>query len=176
MIKLYIADLQAYNNGELKGLWIDLPMCDVELESILDSFPSDYAIHDYECEFEISEYMDIDALNKFAQMMEENNYNMEMLDMIDNWEIFEVEEISVMLSEINIHTYWGDTSHYITEKELKEDFAYWYMVETGNYQEDAIPDEIRNSINWERVADQLENSYKLKISKTNGKLYWKSRY
>lgn len=176
MMNLYIADLQAYNNGELKGKWITLPMCEVELENILDSFPSDYAIHDYESEIEVSEYMNIEQLNEFTHMMEDNKYNMEMLDMVDNWQTYEIDELRYKLEDINVHYYCGDTSHYVLEHELKQDFAQWYMTETGQYNEDLIPSEIRYAINWDRVADQLEHSFTLKQSSENGKLYWKSRY
>lgn len=175
MIKLYVADLQAYNNGELKGEWIELPMCEVELENFLESFPSDYAIHDYECDFEISEYMNIESLNEFAEMMAENKYSMEMLNMIDNWQDYDLYCLQQELENIHIHYFEGDTSHYVTDKDLMEDFAYWYMVESG-YQEDTIPSEIRSAINWEKVADELGHSFQFKISKENGKLYWKSRY
>ena len=78
-MKVYVANLGAYNAGELKGDWFDLP---VEMEEVyqeifdeheLDENGSplgDFAIHDYELPFEISEYESIDVLNCMAEELE----------------------------------------------------------------------------------------------------------
>lgn len=176
MMNIYVADLQAYNNGILKGQWLELPMCEVELEEILSSYPSDYAIHDYEADFQISEYMDIQGLNEFAQMMEENKYNMEMLELVDNWQQMEVDELKWELEEIHTYYYSGDDSHYVPTKDLQEDFAYWHMVETGSLDESQISPIILNAINWEHVFHQLEMDFNFLISAENGKMYYKYRY
>ena len=65
-IKIYVANLAKYNNGILEGQWLELPMCEYELSDILDGM-GDYAIHDYEADFQINEYSDIHKLNKFLQ-------------------------------------------------------------------------------------------------------------
>ena len=55
-IRIYVADLAAYNNGKLHGVWIDATQ---NLEDIQDQinamlaespegFAEEYAIHDYE--------------------------------------------------------------------------------------------------------------------------------
>lgn len=78
-MRVYIANLGAYNAGELKGNWFDLP---VEIEEVyqeifdeheLDENGSplgDFAIHDYELPFDISEYESIDTLNRIAEELE----------------------------------------------------------------------------------------------------------
>lgn len=81
-IKIYVADLAAYNNGELHGVWIDATL---ELEDIQDQIKSmlavspvedaeEYAIHDYEgfegCE--LYEYEGIESAHNKAVFIEEH--------------------------------------------------------------------------------------------------------
>lgn len=76
MIKLYIANLGAYNRGELIGKWVELPDYDIDetIQEILEAGePGDeeVAIHDYECDFmAIGEYDDIYELNELAEEWE----------------------------------------------------------------------------------------------------------
>ena len=77
MIKLYVANLGKYNEGELVGRWITLPMDMNDFkENFLPSIQIDniqyeeYAIHDYETdikELKISEYDNIEELNEMAE-------------------------------------------------------------------------------------------------------------
>jgi len=78
-IKLYFANLKAYNSGILQGKWYDLEdytnvgslMEDVEKEVCNGSFnENEYAIHDYEAPFKISEY---ESLDNIAAMIEFSN-------------------------------------------------------------------------------------------------------
>lgn len=74
--RLYIADLAAYNEGELKGEWIDLPMDTEDLNEVLarhsNNFKTDWAIHDYDNDLglRIEEYADIHDLNELAASLE----------------------------------------------------------------------------------------------------------
>ena len=79
-INLYIANLGKYNEGELVGKWISLPITDEEFKAVLKEIKIDgiryeeYAIHDYECEFmNVDEYDDIDKLNELAETLEGMN-------------------------------------------------------------------------------------------------------
>ncbi len=55
-IRIYVADLAAYNNGKLHGVWInacdDLEVIQKQINEMLESSPErfaeEYAIHDYE--------------------------------------------------------------------------------------------------------------------------------
>lgn len=76
-IKIYVANLAAYNDGELRGDWFTLPceMDDIfkrvftEDELDVDGQPNgDWAIHDYEASFKIDEYTSIDYLNEVAEL------------------------------------------------------------------------------------------------------------
>ena len=101
MIKLYLANLGKYNEGELKGAWIELPYTKEELEEKFveigiahydaegnyvpyvvetdekgyEYMYEEYAIHDYETDLNIpiNEYSSLDNLNAIAENVEEND-------------------------------------------------------------------------------------------------------
>jgi antirestriction protein len=68
MINVYVANLAKYNEGILKGSWIELPCSNLEnkLSAILGN-DEEYAIHDYEAPFQIGEYTNIFKLNELAE-------------------------------------------------------------------------------------------------------------
>lgn len=98
MIKLYLANLGKYNEGILKGEWIELPLSETELEEAMVNIGvahydnegnfvpyvietdekgyeyvyEEYAIHDYETDLNISisEYSSLDNLNAIAENVE----------------------------------------------------------------------------------------------------------
>ena len=98
MIKLYLANLGKYNEGILKGEWVELPLSETELEEALVNIGvahydkegnfvpyvietdekgyeyvyEEYAIHDYETDLNISisEYSSLDNLNAIAENVE----------------------------------------------------------------------------------------------------------
>lgn len=98
MIKLYLANLGKYNEGILKGEWIELPLSETELEEAMVNIGvahydkegnfvpyvietdekgyeyvyEEYAIHDYETDLNISisEYSNLDNLNTIAENVE----------------------------------------------------------------------------------------------------------
>lgn len=105
MLRIYVANLGKYNEGELVGKWLTLPCTDEELEQLYidvkvahrdedDDFVPYYeengiiyeetAIHDYETDFDslhVSEYANIEELNELAERLEE----------YDKWEREEIE-------------------------------------------------------------------------------------
>lgn len=70
MLKIYIANLGKYNEGELVGKWVELPCEDLdevlkEIEVVDGTAYEEYAIHDYESDIEglnIGEYDNIFSL------------------------------------------------------------------------------------------------------------------
>ena len=101
MIKLYLANLGKYNEGELKGAWIELPYTKEELEEKFveigiahydaegnyvpyvvetdekgyEYMYEEYAIHDYETDLDIpiNEYSSLSNLNTIAENVDEND-------------------------------------------------------------------------------------------------------
>jgi hypothetical protein len=73
-VRIYIADLAAYNDGKLIGEWVDLPADEEELEEIMDRLShggnQDTAIHDYEAPFRIEEFESPFALNEAVEAIE----------------------------------------------------------------------------------------------------------
>lgn len=80
-MRIYIADLAAYNNGYLHGVWIDATL-DVEaiqdaINDMLAASPivgaEEYAIHDYEGfdGYRLSEYESIQSAHDIAEFIEE---------------------------------------------------------------------------------------------------------
>lgn len=72
-MRIYIANLGKYNEGELVGEWFVLPVDEEEVaERIgLNDEYEEYAIHDYELPFEIDEYTPLERLNDLAEMVSE---------------------------------------------------------------------------------------------------------
>lgn len=60
-MRVYIANLGKYNEGELVGAWFTPPINfeDVKEKIGLIGEYEEFAIHDYELPFEIGEYMEI---------------------------------------------------------------------------------------------------------------------
>jgi len=81
-IRIYVADLAAYNNGILHGAWIDATL-DIDdiwsaVQEMLERSPEEgaeeYAIHDYEGfgGYELSEYEGLENVQKIACFLEEH--------------------------------------------------------------------------------------------------------
>lgn len=82
-IKIYVADLAAYNNGKLHGVWIDarddLDSIQEQMDGLLEAGPiemaEEYAIHDYEgfgrCS--LSEYESLKKVHAIACFINEHS-------------------------------------------------------------------------------------------------------
>lgn len=80
VLRVYVANLGKYNEGELVGEWLDLPATDKEIENCMKNIRvaegsdyEEYAIHDYECDIDgvkISEYTPLDYANELAERLE----------------------------------------------------------------------------------------------------------
>ena len=70
-MRVYVANLGKYNEGELVGAWFAPPIdYDEMAERIgLNDFYEEYAIHDYELPFEIGEYTPIEEVNRLCEMV-----------------------------------------------------------------------------------------------------------
>jgi len=81
-VRVYVADLAAYNNGCLHGVWVDatqdLEGMQEQVAEMLKTSPCDevaeeYAIHDYEGfgAYKVSEYEGLEGVRKVAGFLEE---------------------------------------------------------------------------------------------------------
>lgn len=136
-MKIYVANLAKYNNMETSGEWFDLPVDMEEVyETIFDEDEldengqpyGDYAIHDYELPFEISEQENIDNLNEFAEYIQDIPEFEPILK--DNYDIQDV---------INL-------AHQTGNEELVEGIVDNEMID------DIIKNDIEQGNGWERVS------------------------
>ena len=77
MMNIYLTNLGKYNEGELVGEWVQLPISNEELQAVfkrigINEEYEEYFITDYECDFyEIGEYESISTLNEMAEKFDD---------------------------------------------------------------------------------------------------------
>lgn len=147
-LKVYIANLGKYNEGELVGAWFTPPIdFDNVKERIgLNNEYEEYAIHDYEAPFEISEYTSIDEVNRLYELLEE----------LDGTPIYdELSEIQgcwfSSLEELVEHR---DDIHCYSNCNDMEDVARSYLEETGIISE--IPSDLQNYFDYQAYGRDME--------------------
>ena len=158
-MRVYITDLEAYNNGHLVGSWYQLPMNeDLLAESIenelqrgkeiceSENYHEEIFISDYECEYmEVEEYDNLDNLNDIAEKME-------------NLSSYDMKRFKALMSEGYDFEYsfnnYEDVEIYeeITINELAEQF-----VEEGLFGD--IPKSLINYIDYDAIARDLSMDY-----------------
>lgn len=147
-MRVYIANLGKYNEGELVGAWFIPPIdFDEVKERIgLNDEYEEYAIHDYELPFEIDEYMAIDEINRLCGLAEE----------------LEGTPIGEVASEIQ-HAFFNsfeemvdhvDDIIYYPECNDMSDVAYYLIEELGALGE--VPSHLQNYIDYEAYGRDLE--------------------
>lgn len=72
-MKVYVANLGRYNEGELVGAWFTPPIDEEEMaERIgLNEDYEEYAIHDFELPFDVDEYTPISEINRLCEAIQE---------------------------------------------------------------------------------------------------------
>ncbi len=146
--RIYIADLAAYNNGILHGVWVDatLALEDIQehINTLLQASPVDdaeeYAIHDYEGfdGYRLSEYEGIDSAHTVALFIEEHGgLGAELLDYYSD-----LEEAQNAIDE-----------RYHGAYESLEDYARQFTEDTST-----IPEHLVFYIDYERMARDWEMS------------------
>ena len=154
MINLYIANLGKYNEGELVGAWVALPVAKDELARILreevkiNEMYEEWAIHDYECDIdgvEISEWANIWELNELAEMLERT------------------DEYDRKIIESCLEVFGGKISDYVNRideyvllegVETDYDLGYYYVEEAGIYDLDSL-DNLRYYIDYEQFGRDI---------------------
>ncbi len=93
MFKIFITNLALYNNGELVGKWVELPVNESKLDEITNKISrngkDELFITDYESDINgltIGEYDNINELNKTAEQLKDlDTYEVEKLGaLLDN--------------------------------------------------------------------------------------------
>lgn len=148
-IRIYIADLAAYNNGRLHGTWIDatqdIKEIQANISNMLASSPipnaEEYAIHDYEGfkGYTISEYEGIEATHELACFIEEHG---EIAGELLNHCCGELEEARKLIEEqyTGCYSSLADYTQELTESATD------------------IPDQIQYYIDYERMGKDMDMS------------------
>jgi antirestriction protein len=150
-IKIYVANLEKYNEGELVGGWFTLPADIEEIEEAIgiNEEYEEYAIHDYEAPegLKIGEYDSIEELNEIAEKIDSlDTYEEEQLELLLATEELDFAEAIEKLDS-------GDFIIYHDCKDM-EDVAYQYIEETGMLSD--VPEDLRNYFDYEKFGRDME--------------------
>ena len=93
--KIYVVNLNSYNNGRTRGKWYELPVDFSRIKSdlLLDvEHGEEYAIHDFEnfYDYKVGEYSSIQELNGYAEKLEEISDRDHLKDFL---EIYSIDDI-----------------------------------------------------------------------------------
>jgi antirestriction protein len=159
MINLYIANLGKYNEGELKGEWLTLPVTEEELEVFLaeqvgiNAEYEEYAIHDYETdipELEIGEYDSITELSELETLYcSLQKYEQETVAAIVEWGFFSTGTTALRQAIDEVEDF-----NLMTDVNSHEDYGY-YLVDEGLIGE--IPESLKGYLDYEAIG--RDNSF-----------------
>ena len=146
---IYIADLSAYNNGRLHGVWIDATdglneiwdQVKVMLKASPEPMAEEYAIHDYEGfgGYKVSEYEGLEEVHGIAVFIEEHGaLGAEVLD----YACGDMEQAEKTLTE-----------SYNGEYKSVANFAEQLTEDTSE-----VPDHLQYYIDYEKMGRDMELS------------------
>jgi hypothetical protein len=151
-MKIFLTNLGKYNEGELVGEWVELPVSHEELQKVFERIGineeyEEYFITDYECDlYEVGEYENIDKLNDIAERIkklygEERNVVKALIQKLD----YTLDEA---IEKVNN----GDYRIYYDCDEMA-DVAYQVVEECG-YLEN-VPDNVARYFDYESFGREL---------------------
>lgn len=153
MMNIYLTNLGKYNEGELVGEWVKLPVSDEELQKVfkrigINEEYEEYFITDYECDFyEIGEYENIDTLNEIAEK-------------IDNLDEEQEQVVKVLMSECGydldgaIEKAESGDYRFYTDCDDMTDIAYVVVEECGYL--DNVPENVARYFDYEAYGRDLD--------------------
>lgn len=152
-MKIFLTNLGKYNEGELIGEWVELPVSQEELKKVFERIGineeyEEYFITDYECDlYEVGEYENIDKLNDIAERIKELDEEKSKIvkDLIQKLDYTLYEAIDKVNS--------GDYMIY-NDCENMTDVAYQLVEECG-YLEN-VPDNVARYFDYESFGRELE--------------------
>lgn len=155
-MQVYIANLGKYNEGEQVGAWFTPPIDyeDMEEKIGLHGEYEEYAIHDYELPFEISEHTSIDEINHLCEMVMELE-GTPIYDELNEIQGMWFGSLEELLENVDNITCYSDC-------DSMEDIARYYIEESGALGE--VPAELQNYIDYESYGRDLEFSGKYLVT------------
>ena len=133
-MKVFLTNLGKYNEGELVGMWLELPSTEEELNAALRDIGvgekyEEYFLTDYENDMglEIGEYESLNTLNEVANLISSlNGHGLKTLKAVIQLEspaVSDIPDIIDRLDEYTLHTDIHDD----------EDLGRYYIHELGCY-------------------------------------------
>lgn len=151
MMNIFITNLGKYNEGELVGEWVKLPVSEEELEAVFERIGineeyEEHFITDYETDidgFEIGEYDNIEELNELAETLEDlDEYEREIVEAMLS-EGYSLEE--TLEKKDNCIVYYNCYD--------MEDVAIEYAEETGLLN--SIPENLQNYFDFDALGRDM---------------------
>lgn len=153
-VKVWVGNLGKYNEGNLVGKWIELPIDEDDLEKVLESIGIDNEeyeeifIADYDIPFdskELGEYTSIERLNEIAERYNDlEEYEKEVFNEISA--DFKLDEAFDIVED-------GDYMIYSNCDDMT-DVAYEYVEETGLL--DDVPETVAQYFDYESFGRDME--------------------
>lgn len=153
MLKIFLTNLGKYNEGELVGEWISLPISEEELEAVKERIGineqyEEWFITDYETDItgvEVGEYDNLEELNELAETLEELDDADRIAVQAMLSEGFEFDDTVKKASD-------GDYMIYY-DCDNMEDVAREYADETGLLS--SIPENLQNYFDFEAYGRDM---------------------
>ena len=144
-MEAFITNLGKYNEGELVGKWISLPISEEELEEVLKEIGindeyEEYFFTDYDIDADIhlSEYESIETLNELAEKLASDTMKAVA-------ELYSIEDV------LN-----SDENDWCLYPDIKTDYdlGYYYVEESGCYDTSKLGN-LSNYIDYEALGRDL---------------------
>lgn len=152
MMNIYLTNLGKYNEDELIGEWVELPVSHEELQKVFERIGineeyEEYFITDYECDFyEVGEYESLDTLNEIAERIEElGEEESEVVKAL-------MSELGYTLNEAIDKVNSGDYRIY-SDCDDMTDIAYQVVEECGYLNN--VPDNVARYFDYESFGRDL---------------------
>lgn len=150
LISIFITNLGKYNEGELVGEWVDLPITDDELSKVLkrvsldgqyeELFLSDWESEISEVANSISEYSSIKDLNALANKLQAlDDIELEMYQAMLEASIYQASNVNELI-DLTTHL---DEMTLLDEIKTDEDLGQYFFEEV-----DSISDTEKNRLQW----------------------------
>lgn len=166
-VKVWVGNLGKYNEGDLVGRWIELPIDEDDLEKVLKSIGIDNEeyeeifIADYDVPFDskdLGEYTPLETLNEIAERYEDFSD--------DEKEVFNEISSDFKLDEAFDIVKDGDYMIYSNCDDMG-DVAMQYVEETGLL--DNVPDDLVDYFDYQSYGRDMEiNGYYIRSSYCDG--------
>lgn len=143
-MKIYLANLQAYNEGKLSGKWLDITKDDLQ-QAVIDLGEAEWAIHDYELPFKIGEHENLNDLQEvgkkwgtmydyekaaFCCLVDDGYTLKEALECYEDRSVYEANSFEDLAYQFVEEGLYGDIpellEYYINYEAIGRDLAFYY--------------------------------------------------